>query len=97
MGLFLWTHVALLPILSMIIEIRKGSAMEKINVLCAYCGLSISSQEKIEFMGTDCFHHNCHLIAGMEMNHVSWEKTTPQEQDAVNLLLSQEADNDVGI
>lgn len=58
---------------------------------CIYCQREITSQDLVHFHGGDPVHDHCYQIIGVELTDTPWEEMLPREQDALNIYLSIEA------
>lgn len=58
---------------------------------CIYCQRTITATEKYELFGGDPVHDHCFQIIGVELTETPWEEMLPREQDAINIYLSIDA------
>lgn len=59
---------------------------------CVYCQREIGNNDKYELFGGDPVHVHCFQIIGVELTDTPWEEMLPREQDALNLHLSENAE-----
>lgn len=62
------------------------------NPSCAYCGNDVTTADIIQVVGDQPLHNHCYLLMGAESLGLTLNEFSSQEIDALNLLLSENAE-----